>query len=105
MRASLLLVAVAACASPADEPASSEAAFDEAAVIAKLQLADVVLVIQSGDDGPRYGLVDHDGVLIARDLDATALAAIHPDAAEALDSGTARGAFLDARVDRALLDR
>jgi hypothetical protein len=104
MRAPILILVLAACASPADEPAEPDAFVDEV-VVAKLQLRDVVLVIMSGDDGPRYGLIGRDGTLIARDLDATALAALHPEAAEALDSGTARGIFIDASVDRALIDR
>lgn len=99
MRASLIAaLALSACASTADDDV-----IDESLVIAKLRMNDVVVVIESSDDGPRYTLTDHEGNVLARDLDLTALAARHPDAAEALETGVA-GAFLDARLDRTVLD-
>jgi len=93
MRGWVLLALLVGCASePAPDGLSPET------VIAEIRMNDVVLVIESGDDGPRYGLTDHDGRILARGLDAAALAALHPDAAEAIDTGVA-GAYLDARLD------
>ena len=86
MRATLLLLLASLLGCSEDAPEAPTA-------LVKLRMKDAILVVESG---PRYTLLTLDGAVIASDLDEHALAAHHPEAAEAVQSGRA---FLDARLD------
>jgi hypothetical protein len=69
-------------------------------VIGSLALKGERLTIVASGTGPRFEVADNDGRVLSRDLDIAELAERHSDLYEVYRYGTARGPFLDARLDR-----